>query len=106
MLFRRRFCSRRCISGRVISSPSRMQKRIRNRHRLLWRAPTRRALMVHHLLQAAMFKQHMLPRPQLIRRLAKLIRNIQHGGLRPAIFNTRIAIPRHPKLQIKRPNAS
>ena len=58
--------------------------------------------MVHHLLQAAMFKQHMLPRPQLVRRLAKLICNIQHRSLRPAILHARVAVPRHPKLEIKR----
>jgi hypothetical protein len=62
--------------------------------------------MVHHLLQAAMFEQHMLPRPQFVRRLAKLVRNIQHRGLRPAIVNARVAVPRHPKLEIKRPIAA
>ena len=57
--------------------------------------------MVHHLFQAAMFKQHMLPSLQLIRRFAKLIGNIQHWRLRPAVLNARIAIACHAKLQIE-----
>jgi len=49
-----------------------------------------------------MFKQHMLASLQFIRRLAKLVCNIQHRSIRPTILNARIAIPRHSKLQVKR----
>jgi hypothetical protein len=102
MLFRCGFLCRRRFSGRYG-----MQKSICNRHRCLLRwTSTRRALVVHHLLEAAVFKQHMLPGAQLIRRFAKLIRHIQHRSLRPAIVNTRIAVPRHPKLEIERPIAA
>ena len=62
--------------------------------------------MVHYLFQTAVFKQHMLPRPKLIRRLAKLIRNIEHRRLRSAIVHARVAVSRHPKLEIKRPIAA
>ena len=57
--------------------------------------------MVDDLFQAAMFKQNMLPRPKLIRRLAKLVGDIKQRRLRPAVINTCIAIPCYSKLQIK-----
>src|SRR3984885_8382550 len=90
---------------RLRYSPSgrrRIQQRVCNRYRLLCRTPARRTLMIHYLFQTTVFKQHMLPSLQLIRRFAKLVSNIQHRRLLPTILNACIAVSRNAKLQVKR----
>ena len=93
---RKRMLLLRSLRSASVTRRARVQQSICHRHRRLRRATARRALVVHHLLQAAMLKQHMLPSLQLVRRIAKLLRDSQHRSLRPTILHTRITVLRHP----------
>jgi hypothetical protein len=59
--------------------------------------------VIDDLLQAAVFEQYMLSRPQLVGRFAELVGYAQQGSLLAAILYAGVAVSRHAQSQIQRP---
>ena len=77
-------------------------QRVGHRHSLLIRTTAWRRLVVHHLVQTAVLKQDVLPRRQLIHRIAEGIRDGEHGSAHSAVLHACVAVRRNPQAQVER----